>query len=53
MRLAGGPSNDEGRVEYCAGGRWGAVCNDMWDLQDVIVVCEQLGFQAFGELDKQ
>ncbi len=52
VRLVGGPSEDEGRVEYCAGGRWGTVCNSMWDLTDVAVVCGQLNFQAFGKWKK-
>lgn len=48
LQLVGGPSSDEGRVEYCAGGRWGTICNDTFDLKDATVVCEQLGFLSFG-----
>lgn len=43
----GGITSDEGRVEYCDGGRWGTICNDMWDIDDVTVVCRQLGFGKF------
>ena len=38
----------EGRVEYCVGGRWGTVCNYLWTLADVVVVCRQLGLNTFG-----
>ena len=45
MRIVG-YSADEGRVEYCEAGRWGTVCDDMWDENDVAVVCRQLGFTS-------
>ena len=38
-----------GRVEYCVGGRWGTVCNYLWTLADVVVVCRQLGLNTFGK----
>ena len=49
IRLVGGSTNREGRVEVCMNGRWGTVCNNN---QEGIAgyVCSQLGFPAEGKL---
>ena len=46
MRLVGGVSPYEGRVELCASARWGTVCDDFWDSDNTNVVCRQLNLTS-------
>jgi len=49
IRLVGGASNLEGRVEICDTATWGTVCDDFWGTADANVACGQLGFSRSGQ----
>lgn len=56
VRLVGGSTEYEGRLELCINRMWGTICrryyyyyySSYWDLNDAKVVCRQLGHQELG-----
>ena len=48
IRLMGGPSVWEGRVEICLNNTFITVCDDLWDEKEAQVVCRQLGYTGPG-----
>ncbi|XP_028405845.1 scavenger receptor cysteine-rich domain superfamily protein-like [Dendronephthya gigantea] len=53
IRLVGGPGDNAGRVEIYSGGKWGAVGDAGWDMNDGNVACKELGFPEALEIMKQ
>ncbi|XP_078614102.1 sushi, nidogen and EGF-like domain-containing protein 1 [Branchiostoma floridae x Branchiostoma japonicum] len=52
VRLVGGNSEFEGRVEINRGGTWGTICDGNWGIEEAQVVCREIGHggavAAFG-----
>ena len=49
--MVDGLFNYTGKLEFCAHGRWGEVCNnpELWGPDNTKVVCHQLGFPEEGK----
>ena len=52
MQLADGVYLFEGRLEVCVNGLWGTICDTNWSETESSVVCNQLGFLAFGKYNE-
>ena len=46
IRLVGGSSYNEGRVEILYNGVWGTICSDGWNINNAIVTCRSMGFSG-------
>ena len=46
IKLVGGTSHSNGRLEIQRNGQWGTICNyaNRWDYKETTVACRQLGF---------
>lgn len=49
VRLVGGSSGTQGRVEICFNGMWGTVCDDQFNNMAAQVVCTQLNYTSAGD----
>jgi len=48
VRLVGGSSYNEGRVEAYYNGEWGTICDSKWNNNKATMVCMQLGLGSLG-----
>ena len=48
IRLSGGATDWEGRVEICQRNSYLTVCDDLWDEPEAKVVCRQVNYTGEG-----
>jgi deleted-in-malignant-brain-tumors protein 1 len=48
IRLVNGTIEQEGRVEICLNGVWGAICDVGWSTNDAYVFCRGIGYNGQG-----
>ena len=46
LRLMGGSTPNQGRLEVCYNNAWGTVCDDNFGVNDAKVACRQLNTQG-------
>ncbi len=51
LRLVGGATANEGRLEMLLDGQWGTVCDDYWGKADADVACRALGYEEGSVAD--
>ncbi|XP_039256482.2 uncharacterized protein LOC120333179 isoform X1 [Styela clava] len=49
LRLAGGNSDSEGRLEVFHAGEWGTICGYLWGMDEAYLACRELGFNKAKE----
>ena len=47
VRLAGGSTPYEGRLEIFHDGRWGTVCNNAFDTSAAKIICNSIGYPRY------
>ena len=51
LRLVGGATANEGRLEMLLDGQWGTVCDDYWGKANADVACRALGYEEGSVAD--
>ena len=51
LRLVGGETENEGRIDIYIGNQWGTICSADWGLADAEVACKSLGYTSAQTYD--